>query len=148
VCVNERAGIVGSDKVDASFAQLGVADLLHHEIASETARRLDNDRPHTVTLDPLKHGGEAGAHIDGISTAHGRVVELIDQLVPRPLGECLDCRPLALVAVLVGPDVGGRRGSEGVIAGVFSLAAIILFHIGVSMSSRNHDAAPGPSGTR
>jgi hypothetical protein len=38
--------------------------------------------------------------------------ELIAQLVPRPLGECLDCRPLALVAVLVGPDVGRRRGSE------------------------------------
>jgi hypothetical protein len=33
--------------------------------------RLDNDRPHTVALDPLKHGGEAGAHIDGISAAHG-----------------------------------------------------------------------------
>jgi DNA-binding transcriptional LysR family regulator len=30
--VDERAGIVGRDKVDASFAQLGVTDLLHHEI--------------------------------------------------------------------------------------------------------------------
>jgi hypothetical protein len=29
-------------------------------IPSEAARRLDNDRPHTVALDPLKHGGEAG----------------------------------------------------------------------------------------
>jgi hypothetical protein len=34
-----------------------VTDFLHHEIASEAARRLDNDRPHTVALDPLKHGG-------------------------------------------------------------------------------------------
>jgi hypothetical protein len=33
-------------------------------IPSEAARRLDNDRPHTVALDPLKHGGEAGAHKD------------------------------------------------------------------------------------
>jgi hypothetical protein len=28
-----------------------------------------------------------------------------------PLAECLDYRPLALVAVLVGLDVGGQRGS-------------------------------------
>jgi hypothetical protein len=35
-------------------------------ITSEAARRLDNDRPHTVALDPLQHRGEAGAHIDGI----------------------------------------------------------------------------------
>src|SRR5262249_2449548 len=72
---------------------------LHHEIASEAAGRLDDDGPHTVALNRLEHGGEAGAHIDGISTAHGRIVELINQLVPRPLSECLDCRPLALVAV-------------------------------------------------
>jgi hypothetical protein len=34
-------------------------------------------------LPAFKHCGEAGAHID-VSTAHGRVVELIDQLVPGP----------------------------------------------------------------
>jgi hypothetical protein len=32
---------------------------------------LHNDRPHTIALDPLKHGGEAGAHIDGIAATSG-----------------------------------------------------------------------------
>jgi hypothetical protein len=59
-----------------------VTDLLHHEITSEAARRLDNDRPHTVALDPLQHGCEAGTAIDGIGTAHGSVVKLAHQVVP------------------------------------------------------------------
>jgi hypothetical protein len=89
--------------VDASFAQLGVTNFLHHEITSEAARRLDNDPPHTVALDPLKHGGEAGAHIDGISTAYGRVVELIDQLVPRSANNSLTSRRRLLPPKLVCP---------------------------------------------
>jgi hypothetical protein len=92
-----------------SLAQLGVADLLHHEIASEPAGRLDDDRPHSVGFDPLEHGGEARARVDGIGTAHGRVVELANELVASAAGECLDRFTLATVAVLVRSDVGRRR---------------------------------------
>src|SRR5215831_10655766 len=56
--VDEGAGTVCCDQVDASFAQLGVTNLLHHEIASEPACCLDDDRPRTIALDPLKHGRE------------------------------------------------------------------------------------------
>jgi hypothetical protein len=49
----KRAGVIHRDQVDAAFAQLGVTDLLHHEIAGEAARRLHDDRPHAVALDPL-----------------------------------------------------------------------------------------------
>src|SRR5262249_28315582 len=79
--VDEGAGIVCRDKIDASFTQLGVTDFLHHQIASEAARRLDDDRPRTVALDPFEHGHKAWASIYGISAAHGRVVELGHKLV-------------------------------------------------------------------
>jgi hypothetical protein len=42
--VDERPRIVCRDKVDASFAQLGVTNFLHHEITSDAARRLDELR--------------------------------------------------------------------------------------------------------
>ena len=61
--VDEGAGAVCRDKVDATFAQLGVTDFLHHEIASEATGRLDDDRPHAVALDPFEHGCEAGAEL-------------------------------------------------------------------------------------
>jgi hypothetical protein len=56
-----------------------VTDLLDHEITSEAARRLHDDSPRAVALDPFEH--EAGARVDRIGTAHGRVVELVHQLV-------------------------------------------------------------------
>jgi hypothetical protein len=71
--------IVCGNKVDASFAQLSVTDLLDHEITSEAARRLHDDSPRAVALDPFEH--EAGARVDRIGAAHGRVVELVHQLV-------------------------------------------------------------------
>jgi hypothetical protein len=47
--------------------------------------------------------------------------------VPPPaLGECRHCGPLTLVAVLVGPDVGPDEVLRYAIAGVFSLARIML----------------------
>src|SRR6266403_944595 len=64
------------DKVDAPLAKLGVTDFLHHQVASEPAGRLDDDRPHTVALGPFEHRSEARARVDGISAAHKRVVEL------------------------------------------------------------------------
>jgi hypothetical protein len=35
----------------------------------------------TLALDPLEHGREARTCIDGIGAAHGRVVEVLDQLI-------------------------------------------------------------------
>jgi transposase IS116/IS110/IS902 family protein len=49
--------------------------------SGDVAVKKSGDRLHAVALDPLQHGGEAGARIDRISAAHGRVVELADQLV-------------------------------------------------------------------
>jgi hypothetical protein len=49
--------------------QLGVTNVLHHEVASEAARRLNDDGPHAVGLDPFEPGREARACVDGIGTA-------------------------------------------------------------------------------
>src|SRR5262249_11917752 len=90
----------------------GVADLLHHEIASEAAGSLDDDRPRAVALDPFEHGGEAGARVDGIGTAHGSVVGLADKLVASAAGACGDRFTLASVAVFVRSHVGRRAGPQ------------------------------------
>jgi hypothetical protein len=68
------------NQVDAPFAQLGVTNFLHHQIASEAAGRLHDDRSDAIALDGLEHGGEARARVDGISAAHGRVVELAHEV--------------------------------------------------------------------
>jgi hypothetical protein len=52
-----------------------------------------------------QHGGKAGTSVDGISTAHSRVVELCHQLVPGAAGERLDGFTLPTVAVLVGSNI-------------------------------------------
>ena len=62
--VDERAGIVGRDKVDVSFAQLGMTD---HQIASEATGRLDDDRPRTsitVSNNNTNSGWLVGAGIE------------------------------------------------------------------------------------
>jgi hypothetical protein len=43
---------LGGHQVNAPFPQLGVTDLLHHEIASEAAGCLDGDRPHRCPQSP------------------------------------------------------------------------------------------------
>src|SRR5262249_10251 len=58
------------------------------------------------------HGGEARAGVDGIGTAHGRVVELAHELVAGASSECLDGLPLPAVAVLVGSDVSPGAGPQ------------------------------------
>jgi hypothetical protein len=46
--IEKRAGVVGRDQVDTALPQLGVADLLDHQVAREPAGGLDQDRPHAV----------------------------------------------------------------------------------------------------
>jgi len=101
------------DQIDAALAQLGVPNLLHHEVASEPARSLHNDRANAVMLDPFEHRSKTWAGIDGIGTAHGCIVKLADQLVPGAAGERLDRLTLPPIAVLVGSNVGPQTRSAG-----------------------------------
>jgi hypothetical protein len=96
----------------ASLAQLSVPNFLHHEIASEATGRLDDDGWHAVALDPFENGGKPGTGVDGIRTAHGRVVEFGHHFVPGARSERLDGFALTTVAVLIGTDVGRRGSSE------------------------------------
>ena len=44
-------------------------DIAHRQVQANP-RRLHDDSPRAVALDPLEHGREAGARVDGISVAH------------------------------------------------------------------------------
>src|SRR3954469_14889352 len=89
-----------------------VADLLNHQVARKAVRRLDQDGPDAVALDALQHGREAGALVDMVRAAYGRVVELVHDHEARVPGEAGDSVSLALVAVLIGPDVCGAGGAQ------------------------------------
>src|SRR5262249_60703082 len=65
-----------------------------------------------IALDPFEHDGEAGARVDGISAAYGRVVELPHQLVAGTAREGRNGFPLPAVAVLVGSNVGRRASPQ------------------------------------
>ena len=69
---------------------------------------LDDDGTHAVALDPIQKGREARACLDRVRTGDRRIIELVDDPEPGPLGEALDGVALAFLAVLVGADVGRR----------------------------------------
>src|SRR5215203_4458899 len=73
--LDERLRTIGSYQLDAPLREHRIADLLHHEIAGEPARCLDDDGPDAVRLDPLQHRREAGPSVDSVCAAHGSVVE-------------------------------------------------------------------------
>jgi hypothetical protein len=67
-----------------------------------------NDGAHAVAAEALEQGGEARALLDGIGALDRGVIELVDDRVAGTPGEGVDRVALALVAVLVGANVGGR----------------------------------------
>jgi hypothetical protein len=81
---------------------------LGDKITSKPACVLDYDRLDPVAFNAIKEGRKAGAHFDRVSAAHGRVVEPLDDFQPSPFRKSLDGHPLALLAVLVCPDVRSR----------------------------------------
>src|SRR3954464_1114478 len=101
--LDEGVRTVGGDQLDAALLEHGVADLLNPQVARKAVRRLDQDGPDAVALDALQHGREAGALVDGVSTAHSGVEELVHDHEACAPGEARDGVPLALVAVLIGP---------------------------------------------
>lgn len=64
--------------------------------------------PLTVALDPIEQSGEPRPSLNRAGPGDSRVCELIHQVLSGPLGVPLDRRALALVAVLLDPDIGGR----------------------------------------
>ena len=82
-----------------------MAGELHHEVAGETVWALDNDGPRSIAQKPLQHFHKAGPVGHGVCATHRRIIERVDDLQPRQLGVGVDAGELALVAVLVGPDV-------------------------------------------
>jgi hypothetical protein len=82
-------GLSDGNKGHAEALEETPARLLHDQVA---AKRFAVSTRITRTLvagDALEHGGEAGPFVDGVGAAHGRVVELVDQLVARAFGEGL-----------------------------------------------------------
>src|SRR5262245_47557754 len=110
--VQEGAWAVSGHQLDAERLQLGKPNLLHHQIASKPIGRLDDDGPRAIAGKMGKHGREARSGLDVVGTADRGIVELADELETGALGERLDSRALALIAVLVGADIGGRRGAD------------------------------------
>ena len=53
--LDEGLRTVGRDQLDAALGEHGVAHLLDHEVAGETAGRLHDDRADAVPLNPLEH---------------------------------------------------------------------------------------------
>ena len=104
--VDEGSGIIRCDQINSTLAQLGMSDLLHHQIASEPTRRLHDDGPHAVGLDAFEHGHEARSAVDGVRAAHGGIVEHVHEHVARAGGERRYRVTLSPVAVLVGSNVG------------------------------------------
>ena len=89
-----------------------MAGELDGQITGEAVRALDNDRPDPIAGDPLQHGQEAGALGHRIGAAHRRIIELGLDLIAIRLGETGDRCPLALLAVLVGTDIGRGAGAQ------------------------------------
>jgi hypothetical protein len=113
----------GRHQGDAEPLEVVVASELHREVARETVRTLDQDRAHAVAGDGRQHDigtppfsapdrTEPRAVGDRVGTAHGVVVVPADDIIAVGLGVALDGVPLAPLAVLVGADVGGRRGAH------------------------------------
>jgi hypothetical protein len=89
-----------------------VAGELDHQIAGESVRTLDDDRPRAVAHQALQHLREAGPLADRISPAYRRVVKGLDNFVARRPSVGLDGRSLAFVAVLVRADVRAARSPQ------------------------------------
>jgi catechol 2,3-dioxygenase-like lactoylglutathione lyase family enzyme len=89
-----------------------MADLLHHQVAGKAVCALDDDRAHAIALDPLEHRGEAGPGVDGVGSAHGRIIEGIDDDEAGLPGKRLDRLSLPSVQVDIvmmrTPDGHGR----------------------------------------
>jgi hypothetical protein len=73
-----------------------VTGQLHHQVAREPVRALDDDRARAVGQQGLEHRRKAGTRADRVRAAHRRVVELSDDLDPGGLGVGVDRRPLPL----------------------------------------------------
>jgi hypothetical protein len=57
---------IGSDQDDAKLAELGEADLLHHQVTGEAVGRLNDDGPNAVACDLGQSRGEAGSCVDRV----------------------------------------------------------------------------------
>src|SRR5258707_737359 len=154
--VEERAGAVGRDQIDAARLEEPMAGFLHKDVAREAARRLDQDDAHAIARDALQHPAKAFPLVHRVGAAHGRVIELGDDLEPRRLGVGLDRRPLPLLAVLVHGIVTSIAFTVSTypLAGAWSNRSNYLTNI--SMTAREPllarrdgvDVARGASGSR
>src|SRR5262249_40923435 len=84
----------------------------HGEITGEAVRRLTDDATDAIAGDALQHGREAGTLRNRVCALHSPVVVPVDDDEAVGLGVGLDRSSLALVAVLVPPDIGRGRGAH------------------------------------
>ena len=110
--LGEEIGRRGRDQSDTQRLQEIMARELHSQIASETVGALDNDAADAIAGAPVKHGLETRPLTNRIGAAHSRVIKLVNEDVAVRLGEGGNGRPLPLVGVLIGTNVGCGRGSQ------------------------------------
>jgi hypothetical protein len=89
-----------------------VASNLHHEVAGEAVRALDDDRARPVGHQAIEHFRKARPVGDVVRAADRRIIERGDDLQTRCLGVSLERCELAFVAVLIDADVGAARCPE------------------------------------
>jgi hypothetical protein len=87
--------------------------LLRHQVASEARSILNDDGANPIAFDPGEQLGEAWPGFYGVGTTHGGIVELTDKLMPGSSGERADGVALALIRVLVGPNIGRASSAWG-----------------------------------
>ena len=110
--VDERAGAVGGDELDAFILQQPVAGFLDDEIAGEAVRRLDNDGTDPIRRDAFECRLKARPGVDRVGTGDRCIVKPVDDLDPGATGEALDRVALAFLTVLILTDVGRGAGTS------------------------------------
>ena len=60
VSSRKASGLSAAISVDAALLQHRVAGLLHHQVAGEAVRGLDDDGSHAVRQQPLQHRRKPG----------------------------------------------------------------------------------------
>lgn len=83
-------------------------DLSDQGVAGEAGSRLDNGGGYAIGGDVARRLGEARPRVEQVCAADSCVVELLDDLEARALGEALDGALLARKRVLVRPDARRR----------------------------------------
>ena len=109
--IGEVSRRIDRHQVDATSLEKFMASELHDQVAGEPGGVLDQHNAHIMVGTVRQQCAKPRAGVDGVSTAHGGIVEALQDLVPA-LGICRDSFRLPTLTVFVGTNVCGAGGTE------------------------------------